>query len=203
VQFDGGNGNGANGVVEPGNAAEAALIDSSTPMESGMPPGSGLKCRGGDCADGICCVDVSLSSGPPDISSATSACSPMPCAMGEYQFCASDDECIDAGCVANPLGIGPQICNWACTPGTTQCALPVSPASVQTCMLNFQWGPAVPCSGGTVCVNGTCVACTPGATRCLGSDVQACDTTGNWGALMVCTTTMTCAAGMCVVPGGI
>jgi hypothetical protein len=184
------------GGLEVIDAAAMAADDGQTSPEAGLAPSS-LKCRGGDCGNGSCCASVTL--GPPSgsltISSVTSACSESPCAMGQYQLCASDAECFQAGCVDNPLG-GGKYCNSACTPGATQC----NSSGVQTCAPNFQWGTTVPCSAATpVCLAGSCVECTPGESQCAGADVRACDPTGQWSAATTpCSTGTRCVAGTCL-----
>lgn len=162
------------GSPEPDDADEALDASSIAALDGGTETGSSLKCLGGDCESGICCASVTLDPAFVTVTSAASACSATACAMGQYQLCASDSECFEAGCVENPLGAGSNICNRACMPGDTACDL--NPQGVQTCTSRYQWGATVLCSGDTpVCVNGACVECPSNTTRCLGSMVQGCD----------------------------
>ena len=185
------------GVYEGVDAGALGSLDSgvatgSSPTETG----SSLKCMGGDCAGEICCASVTLDpAGGLAVSSAASACSATPCAMGQYQLCASDSECFEAGCVESPLGAGPNICARACTPGETQCVY--LPNGVQTCTARYQWT-TMPCSGDTPeCMNGACVECTLGTSQCSGDMVQNCDPTGHWSSTL-CPTNMRCANGICM-----
>ena len=58
------------------------------------------------------------------------------------------------------------------------------------------------CSGSTpACLNGSCVACAPRATQCLGNSVKTCDNTGHWGTPVPCDgATPYCSAGVCGQP---
>jgi hypothetical protein len=190
---------GSVAVIDGGPEPEAVDAGLVAALDGGTEIGSNLKCRGGDCGGGICCASVTLDpAGGLAVSSAASGCSAGPCAMGQYQLCASDSECFEAGCVESPLGAGPMICSRACTPGETQCANPES-QGVQTCTERYQWGATVKCTGDTsVCMNGACVECTLNTTRCLGGMVQECDPTGHWGASTTCPASMRCANGICL-----
>jgi hypothetical protein len=190
---------GAVATIDGGTETEAVDAGAVAARDGGAETGSSLKCLGGDCGRGVCCASVALDPlGGLAVSSASSTCSATPCAMAQYQFCASDSECLEGGCVENPLGHGPKICNRACTPGETQCDNPEL-QGVQTCTERYQWGATVPCTGDTsLCVNGACVECTLSATRCSGGMVQGCDATGHWGALTACPTPMRCANGICM-----
>lgn len=183
-------------VYEGADAGALDSLDGGIDTGSSLMATSNLKCMGGDCAGEFCCASVALDpAGGLFVSSAASACSATPCATGQYQLCASDSECVDAGCADNPLGAGPNICARACTPGETQCVY--LPNGVQTCTARYQWA-TVPCTGDTEeCMNGACVECRPGTSQCSGGMVQACDPSGHWG-LAPCPTNTRCVNGTCV-----
>ena len=55
------------------------------------------------------------------------------------------------------------------------------------------------CQGATpVCLNGACVACSPGDHQCSGAQIQACDATGNWATAQACDADEVCNANACV-----
>lgn len=90
-----------------------------------------------------------------------------------------------------------------CQEGDTQCGDDVTP---QTCDASGKWNDGAVCKGSSpACLNGSCVACAPGATRCVGAAPQLCSNDGQWISQAACTgTTPVClpATGQCGCTSG-
>jgi hypothetical protein len=144
-------------------------------------------------------------------SGATTICGSSPDAGGGYA-CISEcsagttqctGTCVDTTSSAAHCGS----CNGAC-PSTVAHAQPACDAGACTFTCNTGYSPcsgacvdeqndpshcggcATTCTGSTpICLEGACVACTPGAIQCSGAGaVQSCETTGQWAAATACIT---------------
>lgn len=85
--------------------------------------------------------------------------------------------------------------------GSTVCS--ADGKSVQRCGLDLVTTTLVTaCSGETpACLKGSCVACTPGATKCSGNSVQTCNAQGAWEAPTDCpAATPVCDGNVCAPP---
>lgn len=133
-------------------------------------------CEPKTCADGVCAGPCT--SGKRCFGNAPQVCN----AMGQWETgasCATDEMC-NAG-----------VCT--CSPGMTKCK---DSTTVEQCNASGQWVNAAVCQG--LCVNGQCLECTPGETRCQGQQPQACDPSQHWTNIGGPCGSSTCVQGTCI-----
>lgn len=85
----------------------------------------------------------------------------------------------------------------SCNSGDMGCS-----GNVPRSCVGGQWQNLNACTaavGLSTCLNGTCVACSPGSSQCSGNGVETCDANGHWSAPMTCSgSDPVCLGGACV-----
>jgi len=147
----------------------AGVSDASVRDVGTSPPRDG----GTACIPGhsISCACIGGSTG-------LQACNPAGTAYGVCECSGVEGGTPDAGCVSGTL---------ACLGATPE-----------TCVAT-QWVLSAPC-GRTqpICLQGACVQCAPGATRCSGGTAELCDVAGAWQPQAACSCTETFCDGACI-----
>ena len=182
-------------IIEQGNpdATASSMQEAGATADAGQTP-EGSAADSQATSDGATAMDATLDA--PE-SEGTAAGDDADTSLPPPGDSSSDD---GGGATADSSSTLPD--GAACVSGQLGCA----GQTPETCVAG-QWVYADgPCTGTTaLCINGTCAACSPNATRCIGTTaMQACDTSGDWQDAQACPEPIpTCASGACTCPNTI